>query len=231
MRMYDLAGADERYRFSPYCWRIKLILAHKGLDCDYVAWRFTEKDRLPAPNQGLVPVLVDGETVVGDSWMIAGYLDERYRQRPVIGSEQARAHCVFLRYWLERSIHPMVSRITVRDTWAGLHPKDQAYFRESREKRFGKPLEEVVADRAQTRARLREVLDPLRATLQELPHLSGQQPALADYLAISTFQWARCVSDFELLEQSDPIYRWREGMLALFDGLGAKAVRNPALVK
>lgn len=231
MRMYDLAGADERYRFSPYCWRIKLILAHKGLDCDFVAWRFTEQDRLPQPNQGLVPVLVDGETVVADSWKIAGYLDERYPQRPVIGSEPVRAHCVFLKYWLERTIHPLITRVVLRDAWAGQHPKDQPYFRESREKRFGKPLEEVVADREQTRVRLREALEPVRATLQDQHCLSGQQPALADYLAFATFQWARCVSDYDLVEQSDPIYAWRERMLSLFEGLGAKAVRNPTLVK
>ena len=31
MRLYDLAGADPNLRFSPYCWRAKFALAHKGL--------------------------------------------------------------------------------------------------------------------------------------------------------------------------------------------------------
>ncbi len=29
--MYDLAGADPNRRFSPFCWRTKMALAHKGL--------------------------------------------------------------------------------------------------------------------------------------------------------------------------------------------------------
>ena len=29
--MHDLAGADPDLRFSPYCWRIRFALAHKGL--------------------------------------------------------------------------------------------------------------------------------------------------------------------------------------------------------
>ncbi len=42
--LYDLAGADPGLRFSPYCWRIKLALAHKNLPYTTVAWRFTDKD-------------------------------------------------------------------------------------------------------------------------------------------------------------------------------------------
>ena len=29
--LWDLAGADEARRFSPYCWRTKMALWHKGL--------------------------------------------------------------------------------------------------------------------------------------------------------------------------------------------------------
>ena len=42
IKMYDLAGADEKRRFSPYCWRIRMALAHKGLDVECMPWRFTE---------------------------------------------------------------------------------------------------------------------------------------------------------------------------------------------
>ena len=33
-----------------------MALAHKGLAVETVPWRFTEKDRLPQPNAGRVPV-------------------------------------------------------------------------------------------------------------------------------------------------------------------------------
>lgn len=44
--MFDLAGAESDRRFSPYCWRIRLALAHKGLELETISWRFTEKAAL-----------------------------------------------------------------------------------------------------------------------------------------------------------------------------------------
>ena len=46
IELYDLAGAEDDRRFSPYCWRIKLALAHKGLEFETIPWRFHEKSRL-----------------------------------------------------------------------------------------------------------------------------------------------------------------------------------------
>ena len=34
--LYDLAGAEADRRFSPFCWRTKMALAHKGLDVETV---------------------------------------------------------------------------------------------------------------------------------------------------------------------------------------------------
>ena len=79
--MYDLAGAEMDRRFSPFCWRSRMALAHKGLAVETVPWRFTEKDKLPQPNAGRVPVIVDGERVVHDSTAIADYLEECYAVR------------------------------------------------------------------------------------------------------------------------------------------------------
>ncbi|SUZ71021.1 uncharacterized protein METZ01_LOCUS23875 [marine metagenome] len=43
--MYDLAGTDENRRFSPYCWRIRMSLAHKDLAVDCQPWSFTASER------------------------------------------------------------------------------------------------------------------------------------------------------------------------------------------
>jgi glutathione S-transferase len=82
--LYDLAGADAERRFSPFCWRTKMALAHKGLEVESVPWRFTEKEKLPQPNAGRVPVIVDAREVVHDSTTIAGYLETRYPDRPAV---------------------------------------------------------------------------------------------------------------------------------------------------
>ena len=57
------------------CGALGLALAPKGLAVETVPWRFTEKDKLPQPNRGRVPVIVDGDRVVHDSSAIAEYLE------------------------------------------------------------------------------------------------------------------------------------------------------------
>ena len=46
---------------------------------------------------------------------------------------------------------------------------------------------------------------------------AGDAPAYADYIVFGRFQWARCVSPFELLPSDDPVVTWRERMLGRFD--------------
>mgnify|MGYP003351918129 CR=1 FL=1 len=89
MTVYDLAGAEDGRRFSPYCWRIKMALAHKGLTAESIPWRFTEKERLAFSGQALVPVIEDGARVVSDSWTIAQYLDEAYPAHPLFAGQPA----------------------------------------------------------------------------------------------------------------------------------------------
>jgi glutathione S-transferase len=98
LTVYDLAGARDDCRFSPYCWRVRLALAHKGLEADFLPWRFTEKQRLAFSGQDRVPVLVDGDTVVSDSWAIMAYLDEAYPERPLFDSAQACATALFVKF-------------------------------------------------------------------------------------------------------------------------------------
>ena len=82
IKMYDLAGNDENRRFSPYCWRIRMALAHKGLDVECIPWHFTEKDKIKFSGQERVPVLIDGNNAISDSWEIAKYLESAYPDRP-----------------------------------------------------------------------------------------------------------------------------------------------------
>src|SRR5882757_7925516 len=100
--MYDLAGVEAERRFSPFCWRTRMALAHKGLAVETVPWRFTEKDKLPAPNDGRVPVIVDGGRVVHDSSAIADYLEEHYADRlSLCGADCGRGLTRFVQNWTE----------------------------------------------------------------------------------------------------------------------------------
>lgn len=229
VRMYDLAGADPRLRFSPYCWRIRMALAHKGLQVETVPWRFTEKQAIAFSGQDRVPVLVDGAKVVADSWQIADYLDEAYPDRPALfGSADARGAALFVKRWCESQLHPALIRLIVADIVEILDPNDVAYFRESREKALGARLEDYVADRPTQLKALYDVLLPLRLTVKDLDFLGGTEPSYADYIVFGALQWARCASPQNLLPADDPVAAWFDRLAGLYDGLGAKAPRAAA---
>ena len=222
--MYDLAGTEPARRFSPFCWRARMALAHKRLDVETVPWRFTEKDKLPQPNDGRVPVIVDGGRVVHDSTTIADYLEEHYAAAPsLFGGDAGRALTRFVQNWTETVLQTGLVRLVVLDIWRHIGPADQAYFRESREARFGTTLEAVVKDREARLPAFRAGLDPLRRTVERQPFVAGSGPGYADYIVFGAFQWARAISDFELLAADDPVRAWRGRMLDLHGGLARRA--------
>ncbi len=221
--MYDLAGIEADRRFSPFCWRARMALAHKGLAVETVPWRFTEKDKLPTPNDGRVPVIVDDGKVVHDSTAIAEYLEAQYPDRPsLFGGEAGRALTRFVQNWTETVLQVGLIRFVVLDIHKRIGPADQVYFRESREARLGATLEEVVKDRETRLPAFRASLDPLRRTVERQDFVAGAAPACADYIVFGAFQWARSVSDFELLAADDPVRAWRGRMLDLYGGIARR---------
>jgi glutathione S-transferase len=224
IKMYDLAGAEADRRFSPFCWRARMALAHKGLEVETIPWRFTEKDKLPQPNAARVPVIIDGDRVVHDSWAIAEYLDERYPDRPsLLDGEIGRGLARFIQNWTETLVHIGLIRLVLLDIHRHLTPEDQAYFRGDREKRFNAALEDVVKDRDTRLAAFRASLEPLRRTVDRQNFVSGNAPAYPDYIVFGAFQWSRAISEFELLAADDPVRAWRGRILDLFGGLARSA--------
>jgi len=231
IQLYDLAAADDDRRFSPYCWRTKMALKHKGLDFETLPWRFTEKERIQFTGSTTVPVIVDGNRAVYDSFEIAVYLDEAYPSRPgLFEGTESRALSLFMHHWAVRSLHAPLLRAIVLDLHRHLHEKDKAYFRESREKRLGARLEDVGAEPKKWLAEFRGALEPLRPALVQNAFVAGKGPGFADYIVFGTFQWARSVSPLRLLEPDDPVFKWRERMLDLFGGYAREAKGYPVWV-
>jgi glutathione S-transferase len=221
--LYDLAAAEPDRRFSPYCWRTRMALAHKGLPVETIPWRFTEKDVIAKSAQPLVPVLVDNGHWVSDSWTIANYLEDTYPQAPsLFGGGAGRS---LTRYYSTAAdaMGPTLARFLVADIHERIHEKDRAYFRASREKRFGMTLEAASADREQRLPAFRDSLAPLRLALKTQPYFGGETPLYADYAVFGPFQWARCISPFRILDVADPLSDWLQRLLERFDGLAAKA--------
>ncbi len=228
--VYDLCGADDR-RFSPYCWRTRLALAHKGLDADYEPVGFTEKEKIAFSGQTLVPVLTDGETTVTDSWRIACYLDEAYPDAPpLFDSPMARATARFINGWADGAIHPAVVKAGVLEILENCRAEDQAYFRESREERFGMPLETFADRSAEQRAWLSGVFVPVRAALTESPFLSGRTPAYADYIVAGSLAFSSVICPtLAFFSAHDPIRAWHERLDAALRAAGGTSVALPPL--
>lgn len=224
IKMFDLAGAELDRRFSPYCWRIKLALMHKGVDFETIPWRFTEKSVIAPYNSGRVPVLVDNGRGVADSWKIANYLDDSYPDRPALfGSKQERALARFYNQWTDTTLHGAIAPIVVGEIVRHLDPRDNDYFRTSREARLGATLESLSANRDSYFSTLQQVLEPLRQTLAVQPYLAGDAPLYPDFIVFGAFQWARSISTVPLVQPSDPIDSWRQRLLDSFGGFARQA--------
>lgn len=224
IEFYDLADKDGR-RFSPNCWRTRMALEHKGLPYRAVPVHFTQIPKIADGKQKTVPVIVDGPKTIGDSWHIAHYLEETYPDRPsLFGSGDGSALTLFLQSWTADVVHRGAIGLIVLDICGRIADVDKAYFRASREKRFGRTLEDVQAGRETRVVEFRASLQPLRMTLQSQPWISGASPHYADYLVFGAFQWARMVSSFALLSPDDIVAAWFERGLDLFDGLGRRAL-------
>ena len=224
LKLFELVGTDATRPFSPFCWRTRMALAHKGLSAETIPWCFTEKEAIAPHQSEKVPVLLDGDTAVVDSWVIATYLEDAYPDRPsLFGGEGGRAMGRMLNAWGDMTVIAGIFPMIIADIPLNLKPVDAAYFRRSREARFGKPLEEIMAGRDKAVEGFRKSLEPLRLTLKTQAFLGGDAPNYADYIVFGPFQWARVVSPFKLLNEADPVYAWRERLLDAFDGLARKS--------
>jgi glutathione S-transferase len=226
-QLYDLVGADDR-RFSPYCWRAKMALAHKGIAFESIPTRFSDKDKLAFSGQTLVPVLKDGDKVVSDSWAIACYLDDAYPAKPsLFGGAIGRGEAKFINAWTDRELHLALFGVVAKDIYDHILPEDKPYFRETREKRIGMTLENFDAGRDQRRAGAQKALDFLRAVLKGQPYFSGDAPAYADYIVFGAFQWTRGCSAERFVAPGDALYDWRHKMLDLHGGLARRVNAYP----
>jgi glutathione S-transferase len=228
LKLFELVGSDAARPFSPYCWRTRMALAHKGLSAESIPWCFTDKQAIAPYKSERVPVLLDGDNPVIDSWAIANYLEDTYPDRPsLFGGDGGRAMGRMINWWgdiaIVNGIFPMIGA----DIHGHLKPEDAVYFRRTREARLGRPLEEAAVGRDKEVEKFRRSLDPLRLTLKTQPFLGGDAPNYADYIVFGGFQWARAMSPFRLLDDKDLVYAWRERLLDAFDGMARKSVGYP----
>jgi glutathione S-transferase len=220
-RLYELA-LDNGCSASPYVWRIRYALAHKGLPCESVLLGFTEIPTAFGGRFKTVPVLECGDAMLAESWDIAEYLDRVFPDRPVLFTSPAEQAMVRLTdSWFSAEILRKMFAVYVLDIHNAARPDDRPYFRRTREQRLkGATLEEFTENRTSRLPALRDALLPLRAHLSRFPYLGGSAPNYADYIALGAFLWVASVSTLPLLAHDDALRAWIDRGFDLYGGVG-----------
>jgi glutathione S-transferase len=226
IQLFDLQLATGA-TISPFVWRTKYALRHKGFDIDVVPGGFTGILQRTGGRSERVPVIVDGDRWVLDSFLIAEYLDETYPDRPMLfEGPSMKALAKFLDAWLWRTAISPWFACYIKDYRDLSLPEDHEYVTTSREKFLGgRKLEDVQAGREDRLPLILPTLEPFRALLRETRWLGGEQPNFADYTALAVFLWTASVARTPPLTADDPLRDWLDRGFDLYDGLG----RHPGL--
>jgi glutathione S-transferase len=147
-------------------WRVLSCLEWKGLHYESRLLEFSRRDHksaeLLAMNpRGKVPVLRDGDFALYESMAIIAYLDAKYPERPMLGTNPEDTGRIF-RTWAECVfyVEPSLDRVCI------------PIYR-------GTAAEQVDEVRAAARDVLAE-LAPFEAQLTQTPWLTGDAPTAAD---------------------------------------------------
>ena len=228
IKLYELALGNGRSA-SPFVWRIRFALAHKGLPFESEFLGFRDIPARFAGRFKTVPVIECGDVMMAESWDIAEYLDRAYPEQPLFGSPAELSMVRLTDQWFTAEVMRKLFRIFLLDVHDAAHPLDQPYFRQSRENGFlrGRTLEDFTADRLSRLPALRESLAPLRAHLAKFPFLGGANPNFADYIVIGAFIWVGSVATVPPLQADDALLPYIERGLDLYGGLGRDPRMRP----
>ena len=181
--------AAKLYQFlgSPFCAKVRKLLAFKGVEFEVVEVDYLErKELLLASGQITVPAVTldngGGETIV-DSARIAMRLEELYPEPTIFPAGWRGMHLALADYIdnrLEDSIYPLALADELA-YYSREGPDRGALWRFIRERKYGKGfVDRTIADQSANWARARAALAPFEEQLGNAPFLTGRI-GLADF--------------------------------------------------
>lgn len=223
VKLYELALANGALA-SPFVWRVRFALAHKGIPFQSVPLGFTEIAPVLGPQLKTVPVLEDHNGRRAESWEIVEYLDREHPgSPPLFATPGERLLARFFDEWIFVEILRRLFSLYALDVHNAARPEDRAYFRAAREARIGQTLEAYTAGREERLPAVREALGPLRRHLKRSPFIGGDSPGYADYIALGAFIWVASVSTLPLLPKDDSLGAWLDRGADLYGGMARDA--------
>ena len=237
-----------QFKHSAFCEKARLVLAAKGLDAKLVevvpGIGQLEVFRLSGQRQ--VPVLVDGTEVIADSTEIALHLEDRHPLPPLLPSDPAeRALVLLLEDWADTALSTACRRALLQAAASNpvlrsalLPEATPASLRSLVSVLPGGlmgPLSDTLSSLLAPREarQLHRNLDQLSQRLAGRSHLVGSQLSLADLAVVAQLSLLRFPASAEaplagegvsgIADNSlfQPLFHWRDGILASLPGRGA----------
>ena len=206
---------------SPFVWRTKYALAHKGLPYETERVAFVDIPKTCEGRHETVPVLIDEDgTEVCDSAGIAAYLDDTYPETPALFSGTDYDRAKQIDDIINQYAFPAFFPLYIGDVLNGLDAENAAYFRSTREARFGTSIEQLCANRDAVLPEARTAIDPLRAEVAKADWLHGDGPGYGDYITLAFFAWIKAAASTPPLAAGDPLLEYIERGFALHGGIG-----------
>ena len=188
-----MKGDMKLYQFiySPYAAKVRKYLELQKRSFDIVEVPYMDRQEVAKlSGQIVLPVLVDGATVVADSARITAYLDGPNRDAAAVVFEQ----------WADSVFEDVAFRLAsphVEKRMIELNPGREdarAMYRYVKERKFGAGcIDQWAANSKELTAKLRALLAPLTAKLAAQPFLLGDKPTLADAAVwgnLAMLEWA-----------------------------------------
>lgn len=189
IELFEVCGSDPKLVFSPFCWRVRLALAHKGLSTEGRTVAYADKPPIAFSGQTLLPIIRDGDTTLCDSFSIISYLDQQYPQPPLHLGGAASQRALLIDRIAHQDLLTGLFRLLVLRFVPLLAQKDGDYFRVKHEALLGITLDEF-ADAAIGQELLDKALQPFEAQLQQTPYLDGDSPGAVDMLIGGFLFWS-----------------------------------------
>lgn len=225
IELFEVCGENPLLVFSPFCWRVRLALAHKGLQAELRPVRYSDKDQIAFSGQDLLPIIRDGQTLLHDSFAIVSYLDRQYPQAPLGLDSVAGKRAALIDRVAHQDLLVGLFRLLALRILPLLSAADSGYFRRKHEQALGMTLE-VFADRALGLELIARALQPLEAQLQSSPFLDGEQPGAADVLVGGFFFWAWVLRSMPW-DHAPHLSAWFASMLKRYESSQGEIYRAP----
>ncbi|OMO78588.1 hypothetical protein CCACVL1_14286 [Corchorus capsularis] len=140
------------YWQSSCSWRVRIALNLKGLSYEYRAVNLAKGEQLTPEFEKLnplhfVPVLVDGDLVVSDSYAILMYLEEKYPQRSLLPADpQQKALNLQVASIVSSSIQPLHMLSILKSLEEKISPQEALQFAQTNIEKGFFALEKLLKD-------------------------------------------------------------------------------------